>query len=147
MSLIDFASDALILEFSSCLDQEEIYRKIIAWGEKLPPFDPAWKTPENLVHGCQSVTYLHSSEEEGKFFFAASSDALISSGLAAVLLSLYNDKTPQEILSTPPAILQKLGIVEKLSPGRANGFAALYLRIREIASAASNRNDKTQFTE
>ncbi len=127
----------MTLEFSSCQNQEEIYHKIIQWGQKLPPFDPQWKTPENLVHGCQSVMYLHAWMEEDKLHFAASSDALISAGLAALLLNLYNGKTPQEILSTPPTVLQKLGIVESLSPSRANGLAALYLKMREIASAAN----------
>ncbi len=120
-------------DFAACPDREALYRKIIAWGKKLPPFDPEWKVESNLVPGCQSLMYLHTRFEEGKLYFAAHSDALISAGLASLLISFYNESTPEEILVNPPTFLKEYGIVSSLTPGRANGLASLYLRIKQSA--------------
>ena len=124
---------ALKDDFASCPDREAIYRKIIAWGKKLPPFNPEWKVEPNLVPGCQSLMYLHGRFEEGKLYFAAASDALISAGLASILISFYSGSTPEDILATPPTFLKEFGIVSGLTPGRANGLASLYIRIKQTA--------------
>jgi cysteine desulfuration protein SufE len=123
-------------EFSLCTSKEAIYLKIMEWGKKLPPFDPAWKTDENRVTGCQSLMYLHSSYSEGHLQFFADSDALISKGLAALLISYYEGKTPEFILKNQPIFLEELGILESLTPGRANGVASLYQKMREKAVLA-----------
>ena len=76
--------------------------------------------------------------EDGNLTFSAHSDALISAGLAAILIDFYNGATPEEILSTPPTFLKKLGIISSLSPGRANGLASLYHRIHQTAQLLCN---------
>ena len=81
--------------FESCSDEESKYTKIIELGRTLPPLDPQEKIPSNLVTGCQSTMYLSSRWDQGKIVFSASSDALISSGLAFLLLKAYSGKQPK----------------------------------------------------
>ena len=123
--------------FASCQSSnksaEASYKKIIDLGKKLPRLDSTLKTEENLVEGCQSKTYLKARLEGGVVFFEGESDALISNGLLALLLAVYNEETPETILSCKPAYLKELNIPTSLTPGRANGLAAIYLRIKQEA--------------
>ena len=113
--------------------KEELYTEIMKLS--LPPFDEAWKREENLVSGCQSIMYLKSEMQGDKIFFYAYSDALISRGLAALLVHFYSGMTPEEVLKTPPTFINDLGIPELLTPGRANGLASLYLKIKKLTIA------------
>jgi len=119
--------------FSKCSSQEEVYQKIMEWAKHLPPFQSEWKVEANLVPGCQSVMYLHACFKEGKLFFAAHSDALISTGLAAILIEAYSGMDPEILLKTPPTFLDDLGIPSSLTPGRANGLASLFLKMKQEA--------------
>lgn len=87
----------------------------------------------NRVHGCQSIMYLHTTLIDGKLTFYAHSDALISRGLAAILLEHYNGKTPKDLLLSEPTFLQEEGIISSLSPTRANGVASLWLKMKQAA--------------
>jgi cysteine desulfuration protein SufE len=117
--------------FNGCSSAEEKYEKIIELGRKLPLFDPSQKIPSNLVAGCQSVMYLHTVEKEGRLFFNADSEALISKGLAALLIAVYSGEEPKEILSHPPTFLRELNILQSLSPTRANGALSLLNSIHQ----------------
>jgi cysteine desulfuration protein SufE len=88
---------------------------------------------KNLVEGCQSKLYLHGSFKEGVLEFSIDSDALISKGLAAVLLMLYDKESPEIIIKHPPTVLAELGIFSSLSPTRVNGLKSLYLKMQKIA--------------
>lgn len=123
----------LIEEFALCKDREEIYQKIMNFGQKLPSFNPEWKKEENRVMGCQSLMYLHTEAREGRLFFYADSDALISKGLASLLIFAYSGRSAEEILKSQPTDFQKLGIIDILTPGRANGFSSLFFRIKQEA--------------
>ena len=129
--------------FSTCTSNEKIYRKIMEWGKQLPPFQSEWKIEANLVPGCQSVMYLHATVEERKVYFAAASDALISKGLAAILIEAYSGQTPEVILKTPPLFLDELGIPASLTLGRANGLASLYFKMKQEALRACLQNQRT----
>lgn len=91
------------------------------------------KREENQVIGCQSVVYLHSYLQEGKLYFIASSEALISAGLAALLLEVYNGLPPELLLQHRPTFLNELGIYATLSPGRSNGLSSMFLRMQKEA--------------
>ena len=119
--------------FAHCTSNEEIYQTIMEWGKRLPPFKDAWKIDANLVSGCQSVMYLHAHLEDGKLYFAAASDALISAGLAALMIEAYRGYTPEALLTTPPTFLEEIGIPGTLTPGRANGLASLFLKMKQTA--------------
>ena len=95
--------------------------------------DAAYKVDENIVQGCQSVMYLRSHMKDGKVFFEVSSEALISAGLAALLVFVYSGEPPEAILKIPATYLQDLGIYASLTPGRSNGLSSLYLRMKQDA--------------
>ena len=95
--------------------------------------DPIYKTNENLVPGCQSRFYLRSWLDNGCVFFESEADALISAGLGILLIAVYNGEPPETILKCPPTYLEELGIRQTLTPGRANGLASVYLRIKQDA--------------
>lgn len=106
---------------------------ILQKSKDLSPFDPAWKTEENRVHGCQSLMYLHAELKEGKLYFFAHSDALISAGLAAMLIEEMNGKDPETLLKATPELLEN--VAGALSPGRSNGIAHLWLKMKQKALA------------
>lgn len=118
--------------FSKILDPRGRYELIIDLGRQLKKASRSEIAfPENLVHGCQSEVYLKSRLENGKVFFEIYSEALISSGLAALLLMIYQGETPETILTCPPTCLEQMGIHASLSPGRSNGLANIHLRMKQ----------------
>ncbi len=119
--------------FSCCSSVQLKYEKIIELGRMLSLYPSELKTPDRLVKGCQSEMYLDSSFSDGKIYFKASSEALISAGIAALLLLVYNDELPEVILGCPPRFLDELGIHASLSPSRSNGLASLFLRMKQEA--------------
>lgn len=125
--------EAVRLLFADCPNDEAKYERIIALGRKLPKLNPAFKIPPNLVKGCQSQMYLHTAEGNGHVIFEAESDALISAGLAALLIMVYSDETAETILKCPPAFLEDIGISSSLTPSRANGLYSMHLRMKQEA--------------
>lgn len=119
--------------FSSSPSRELLYQQIMNFGKKLSPFEESWKTQDNLVLGCQSVMYLKTIYKDGKLTFFAASDALISAGLASLLIFVYSGEAPETVLTSPPKFLEELGIIESLTPGRANGLASLYFKMKQEA--------------
>lgn len=119
--------------FSTCSTNEDRYKKILELGALLPFFDLNQKLPCNLVEGCQSVMYVHITFSEGKVYFTAYSEALISKGLAALLHFVYNGELPEVILKNPPLFLKELQILPSLSPSRANGVASLFSKLQKAS--------------
>lgn len=117
----------------SLFGAEELYKKLIEMGKALPPYPLLFKTKEHLVRGCQSDLYLNASLKEGKLFFDALSESLISAGLAAFLISVYNGEPPETLLQHSPTFLEELGISTSLSPGRSNGLSSIHLRMKQEA--------------
>lgn len=109
------------------------YQYIIDLGRQLPPFPDAYKNAGKLVRGCQSQVWLHSEMRDGRLHLEAASDAAIVSGLVAILLRLYDDRTPAEILSARPDFIDGLGLSQHLSPTRNNGLHAMVQTIRRHA--------------
>lgn len=136
--------DQIMLQFAECSTQEAKYKKIIELGNSLPPFDPSWKVPENLVRSCQSTTYLRCTYSDGIVRLHAHSDALISAGIAALLIHAFDGETPEAIVRSPPEFVSKLQLSSLLSPSRSNGLAGMYTRIRTFALewAIKNRSQK-----
>jgi cysteine desulfuration protein SufE len=133
---LDEKIDAIKALFSSCKTNEDKYKKIIELGRTLPPIPENFKTDENLVKGCQSRMYLHSVYDNGVLTFQAESDALISAGLAALLVRVYSGETPETILKFPPLYLEELAISQSLTPSRSNGLYSLHLRMKQEALKA-----------
>ncbi len=119
--------------FSTCTTTDLKYQKLMELGKNLSPLPKEKKIPENLVTGCQSKMYLSTHLEGDKVIFFGESDALISAGLAAILIMVYSGELPETILKCPPTYLKDLGIDISLTPGRANGLYSLHLRMKQEA--------------
>ena len=128
---------SLIDEFSKFEDWEGRYKHIIEMGKALPEFPEELKTEDNRVKGCQSQVWISAdfNTENGTINFSADSDALIVKGLVAVLLKVYSNSTPDEILTTPVDFLKQLGLQQHLSPSRANGLYSMLKQMLFYATA------------
>ena len=125
--------DSLVKMFEECVSLEARYEKIIEMGRTLPPYPQEFESQENLVEGCQSVMHLHSWIQDGKIHFLARSEALISAGLAALLIFVYSDEPLESLLTCPPRFLEQLNIPASLSPSRSNGLASLHRKMQSDA--------------
>jgi cysteine desulfuration protein SufE len=125
--------DELKSIFATCSTPEARYEKIIKLGRQLQPFNPAARIPANLVPGCQSILYLEASLDHGRLILNADSEALISKGLAALLIKVYSGETPETIANCPPSFIKEIGLQTALSPARSNGLASLYHKMRQEA--------------
>ena len=110
---------------------------IIDLGRRLPEFPEAEKTDANKIKGCQSQVWFLASMKEGRLHFQAISDAAIVSGLIAVLLRIYSDRKPQDILETPADFVSSLQLEQHLSPTRSNGLASMLEAIHRYAGEAT----------
>ena len=114
--------EELVEEFQFLDDWMDRYKHIIDLGQQLPAFPEEWMTEEFKVRGCQSQVWLVPEHKDGRIIFHATSDAAIVSGLIAILLKIYSNRTPDEITATPPSFIQGIGLDEHLSPSRSNGL-------------------------
>lgn len=119
--------------FADCTDPQSRYARIIELGQKQPALEPSDCIDENRVQGCQSRMYVKAECSEGVMHFSARSDALISSGLAALMVMAYDGESPETVIKESPLFLKELGILESLSPNRANGLASLHMKMRQLA--------------
>ena len=126
--------EELIENFEFLDSWEDKYRYIIDLGEKLPPLAAEYHTEEWKVQGCQSQVWLIPHLQDNKISFQGDSDAMIVKGLIAIVLSIYNNKSPSEIKAVAVEdIFAKLGLSEHLSPSRRNGLLSMTEKIRHYA--------------
>ena len=97
--------------------------------------DDEYKKPNNIIEGCQSRVWLQTDYENGKLRFRAESDAVIVKGLLAMVLKVFSERTPDEIINAKLHFLQDIGLTEHLSPTRSNGLLAVIKQIRFYAIA------------
>lgn len=138
---INQLQDEIIEEFEGLDDWMDRYAYIIELGNAMPELDEQYKTPDNLIDGCQSRVWLQADYEDGVINFSADSDALIVKGIVAMLLRALNGHTPQEILDSDLHFIQAIGLQEHLSPTRSNGLVAMVKRIRTIAAVAASAQE------
>jgi cysteine desulfuration protein SufE len=127
----------LIDEFSLFADWQEKYAHIIELGRELPPMEPRFKDDAHKVKGCQSQVWLHAESQEGRLQLQAESDALIVQGLIAILLRVYQNRSPEEILGANLDFLEKIGLLSHLTMNRTNGLHSMVQTLRAQALAAS----------
>lgn len=119
--------------FAPCKDLNAKYEQIISLGKEQPRLASEHKIPANLVTGCQSTMYLRATSKDGLIHFESESDALISAGLAVLLLKVYSGETAETILTCPPTYLEELGVRTILTPTRANGLYQIHLKMKQEA--------------
>lgn len=122
-------------EFAFFGDWTERYQYLIDLGKKLPPFPEEYKTEDYRVHGCQSMVWLVPSGDASRMHFQATSDSAIVSGLIALVLRVYSDRSAEEIVATEPTFIQTIGLAKHLSPTRSNGLAAMLVKLKAYAAA------------
>jgi len=139
---IKVIQEEIIDEFSMFDDWMERYEYLIELGKSLPAIKPEYQTGDNLIKGCQSKVWLHADLINDKILFTAASDAILTKGIIALLLRVFSDKTPQEILNADIHFIDKIGLKEHLSPTRANGLLSMVKQIKMYALAfqAKKRN-------
>ena len=135
MTLLETENE-IISEFSMFDDWLDKYEYIIDLGKSLDSFPESSKTDELLIKGCQSRVWLDWKTEDGKLYFQADSDAIITRGIISLLIRIYSGRTPEEILASDFSVVEKIGLKQNLSPTRANGLLSMIDTIRSAAEAA-----------
>ena len=136
MTLLETENE-IISEFSMFDDWLDKYEYIIDLGKSLDSFPESSKTDEKLIKGCQSRVWLDWKTEDGKLYFQADSDAIITRGIISLLIRIYSGRTPEEILASDFSVVEKIGLKQNLSPTRANGLLSMIDTIRPAAAAAA----------
>lgn len=131
--------EEIIDEFSFFEDWMERYEYIIELGKSLPMIKDEFKTDSNLISGCQSKVWLHSEIEGDNIKFTADSDAILTKGIVALLLRVFNNQKPKDILDTDLYFVDKIGLKEHLSPTRANGLVSMIKQIKLYALAFQSK--------
>ena len=125
----------LVSHFQGLGNWEERYRYFISLGKELPPLSNEQKIEANKVKGCTSQVWLVPSLQEGKVVFLVDSDADIVRGLAAFLIKIYSDATPEEILATKAWFVREMELGQYLSMNRVNGLGSMIKKISLYALA------------
>ena len=129
----------LIQDFSFFEDWTQRYEYMIELSKGLEKMDEQMKNDKNIIKGCQSKVWLHAELNEGKIKFLADSEAIITRGIIAILLTIFNNRTPKEIIESDTNFLEKIGLKEHLSPNRANGLYSMIKQIKFYAIAFSKK--------
>lgn len=126
--------EEIIDTFSMYDDWLDKYEYLIELGKNLDSYDESEKTDSKLIKGCQSRVWLDHTVEDGKIFFRADSDAIITKGIISLLISVYSGKEAKEIAEDDFSFIEKIGLKENLSPTRANGLLSMISTIKKIAT-------------
>lgn len=135
---INEAQDEVIEEFSDLTDWMDKYQMLIDLGNDLEPLEERYKTPENIIEGCQSRVWVQCDYVDGRLQLSADSDALIVKGIIALLIRVLNNQTPADILGSELYFIDRIGLRDHLSPTRSNGLLAMIKQIRAYAVAYSS---------
>ena len=125
----------IVDEFSLFEDWMQRYEYMIELGKSIELIDSSKKIDSNLIKGCQSKLWLHAELNNNKLIFKADSEAIITKGIAAVLLRVFSNQTPEDILNANLDFVDKIGLKEHLSPTRANGLISMIKQIKYYALA------------
>ena len=136
MNEVEIAQREVVEEFAFFDNWMDRYQYLIDLGRRLPEFPESDRTDANRIRGCQSQVWFVAERAGDRIRFHAISDAAIVSGLIAVLLRIYSDKKPADILATPPDFIEALQLEQHLSPTRSNGLASMLKAIRRMAAEA-----------
>ena len=131
----------IVNEFSIFEDWIERYEYMIELGKSLPIIENKFKTKENIIKGCQSKVWLHAQLKDEKIVFSADSDAIITKGIIAILIRVFSNQTPKEILKADNKFIDAIGLKEHLSTTRANGLLSMIKQIKMYAIAFQTKQN------
>ena len=133
MSTLKETKDAIVEEFSMYDEWLDKYEYLIELGKNLDVFPVELKTDDRLIKGCQSRVWLDTRVENGRLYFRADSDAIITKGIISLLILVYNGRTAEEIVTDNFDFIEQIGLKQNLSPTRANGLNSMIETIRREA--------------
>mgnify|MGYP006164132061 FL=1 len=135
--IIKEIQNEIVDEFAGFDDWMERYEYIIELGKSLPFIKEEFKTDDNLINGCQSKVWLHAEKKGDVIEYTADSDAILTKGIVAILIRVFNHQTPHAILDADTLFVDEIGLKEHLSPTRANGLVSMIKKIKMYALAYS----------
>ena len=133
MSTLEEAKAAVVEEFSMFDEWLDKYEYLIELGKNLDVFPVELKTDDRLIKGCQSRVWLDATAKDGKVFFRADSDAIITKGIISLLIQVYNGRSAAEIAADDFGFVEQIGLRANLSTTRANGLNSMIETIRKEA--------------
>ena len=136
---INEIQDAIIDEFSVFDDWLDKYDYLIELSRELPPIDEKHRNDQYVIKGCQSRVWVDAELHDGRIYYSADSDAIITKGIIALLIRVLNGQTPDDILSADLYFIDRIGLKENLSPTRANGLLAMIKQMRFYALAYKSK--------
>ena len=137
----DNIQDAIIEEFSMFDDWLDKYDYLISLSDTLPAMDPALRNEKNLIEGCQSRVWVASEMRDGKMYYSADSDAIITKGIVALLVRVMNGRSAEEVATMELYFIDEIGLGENLSPTRSNGLRAMVKQMKLSALVLSKTNN------
>ncbi|HMR19113.1 MAG TPA: SufE family protein [Sphingobacterium sp.] len=132
---INEIQDELIEDFSFFTDWMEKYEYIIQLGKEIPLIDEQHKQDQYIIKGCQSKVWLYPELRDGKLYFTADSDAVITKGLVSLMVKVLSGHSPKEIAESDLYFIDRIGLKEHLSPTRANGLLSMVKQMKLYALA------------
>ena len=135
----DTIQEQIIEEFAIFDEWLDKYDYLIELSDSLPAIAPEHRTEQYVIKGCQSRVWVDARLEEGKIFYSADSDAIITKGIIALLIRVMNGRTPQEIVDLDLYFIDAIGLGENLSPTRSNGLIAMIKQMKMYALAIISR--------
>ena len=138
----DKIQNEIIENFSLIDEWLDKYDYLIELSDTLPAIDPEHRTDKYLINGCQSRVWVDARLEDGKVYYSADSDAIITKGIIALLIRVLNGRSPQEIIDTELYFVDAIGLSENLSPTRSNGLLAMIKQMKMYAVAFTATQNK-----
>jgi cysteine desulfuration protein SufE len=135
MSKIQDIQNEVVDEFAMFDDWMERYEYMIELGKSLPLVAEEYKTDDYIIKGCQSKVWVHADMQNDKVIFTADSDAIITKGIIAILIRVFSNQEPKEILEANTKFIDEIGLKEHLSPTRANGLVSMIKQLKMYALA------------
>ena len=133
MESLQEAKQSIVDDFAMYDEWLDKYEYLIELGKNLGDFPEEKKTEDRLIKGCQSRVWLDCEVKEGRLYFTADSDAIITKGIISLLVGIYSGRTASEIANDDFSFVDEIGLKENLSPTRANGLASMIETIKNIA--------------
>ena len=134
MKTLQEAKAEVIEDFSMYDEWLDKYEYLIDLGKKLEAYPEGEKVDKKLIKGCQSRVWLDYELRDGRLWFRADSDAIITKGIISLLISVYSGRTPAEIAADDFSFIDEIGLKENLSPTRSNGLVSMIATIRAVAA-------------
>lgn len=139
MSSIQQKQDEIVQEFSIFEDWMEKYEYIIELGKDLSGLDASEKTDDKLIEGCQSRVWLKTEINDGSMHFYADSEAIIAKGIIGLLIRVFENETPEDIVKAELKFIDEIGLREHLSITRSNGLLGMIKKIKTNALLSVNK--------